>query len=87
MLCRMNIPRSENAVTAWNVKSIKQVRRLSPDKGMSQESFFDWSRAIFKRKKKAYEGFDTMTLIGPGTNLIKFRESALVKDKPMKRES
>ena len=54
---------------------------------MSQESFFDWSRAIFKRKKKAYEGFDTMTLIGPGTNLIKFRESALVKDKPMKRES
>ncbi len=49
--------------------------------------FFDRSKDIFYRKKRAYDGFNTITLIGPETNLIKFRESALVKDKPMKRVS
>ena len=49
--------------------------------------FFDRSREIFNRKKDSYTGFDTITLIGPETNLVKFRDSALVKDKPMKRAS
>jgi putative colanic acid biosynthesis glycosyltransferase len=49
--------------------------------------FFDRSKAIFKRKRACYTGFEKMTLIGPETNLVKFRESALVKDKPMKRAS
>lgn len=48
---------------------------------------FDRSAQIFKRKKESYCGFDTMTLVGPETNLVVFRESALVKDKPMKRVS
>ena len=49
--------------------------------------FLDRSNAIFKRKLKAYTGFNTMTLLGPEVNLKKFREAALVKDKPMKRIS
>lgn len=49
--------------------------------------FFDRSKQIFKRKKESYEGFNTLTIVGPETNLIKFRESALIKDKPMKRAS
>ena len=49
--------------------------------------FFDRASAIFKRKKEAYDGFNTITLLGPETNLAKFRESALVSDKPMKRVS
>lgn len=49
--------------------------------------FFDRAKKIFLRKKDSYTGFDSMTLIGPETNLAKFRESALVKDKPMKRAS
>ncbi|MBP5460535.1 MAG: glycosyltransferase [Lachnospiraceae bacterium] len=56
-------------------------------KGYPKSLFFDRSRALFNRKRKAYDGFDTMTLIGPETNLAKFRESPLVKDKPMKRVS
>lgn len=47
--------------------------------------FFDRSNDIFKMKKNIYNGFNTLTLLGPESNLIKFRESALVKDKPMKR--
>lgn len=49
--------------------------------------FFDRSNEIFKIKKKIYEEFDTLTLIGPESNLIKFRESALVKHLPMVRAS
>ena len=48
---------------------------------------FDRSNDIFKMKKNVYNGFNTLTLLGPESNLIKFRESALVKDKPMKRIS
>lgn len=46
--------------------------------------FFDRSKSIFRRKKEAYTDFNTVTFIGPEVNLIKFRESALIKDKPMK---
>lgn len=49
--------------------------------------FFDRSREIFLRKKELYEGFNTMTIVGPETNLVKFRESALTKNKRMKRAS
>lgn len=49
--------------------------------------FFDRSREIFNRKKDAYTGFDNMTIVGPETNLVKFRESALLKGKSMKRAS
>lgn len=45
--------------------------------------FFDRANTIFKRKKEVYEGFDTITFVGPKTNIAKFRESALIKDKPM----
>ena len=49
--------------------------------------FFDRSRDIFRKKKEAYFGFDSLTLAGPEANLVKFRESALVKNKKMKRIS
>ena len=49
--------------------------------------FFDCSNLIFHRKKESYTGFDTLTILGPETNLVKFRESALIKDKPMRRVS
>lgn len=49
--------------------------------------FFDRSNEIFKMKQEIYNGFDTLTLVGPETNLVKFRESALTKDIPMKRAS
>lgn len=45
---------------------------------------FDRSRDIFKMKWKAYNDFDTMTLIGPEANLSKFRNSALTRHLPMK---
>ncbi len=48
---------------------------------------FDRSQAIFDMKKEAYSGFDTMTLLGPESNLEIFRESVLVKDKSMRRVS
>lgn len=49
--------------------------------------FFDKSNDIFKMKKEVYDGFNTLTILGPESNLKRFRESALVKDKPMKRVS
>lgn len=49
--------------------------------------FFDKSKEIFEMKKKIYNGFNTLTFLGPESNLIKFRESALLKDKPMKKIS
>lgn len=48
---------------------------------------FDRSNAIFRMKQEVYREFNTLTLVGPEANLIKFRRSALVKDKPMKRAS
>lgn len=56
-------------------------------KGYPRSLFFDRSNAVFRRKMEVYSGFDSMTLLGPESNLVVFRESALVKDKPMKRIS
>ncbi len=59
-----------------------------PDiKGYPKSLFFDRSRAIFRMKKKAYDGFDGLTLLGPETNLVKFRDSALTKGMKMVRAS
>lgn len=55
--------------------------------GYPKSLFFDRSNDIFKMKKAAYSNFNTLTLLGPESNLVKFRESALVKDKPLKRLS
>lgn len=59
-----------------------------PDiKGYPKSLFFDRSRAMFQMKKKAYDGFDKLTLLGPETNLVKFRTSALTKGMKMVRAS
>lgn len=49
--------------------------------------FFDRSKEIFELKKELYNGFDTVTFVGPESNLVKFRESVLLKDKPLKAAS
>lgn len=64
-----------------------ECRNCPHIKDYPKSLFFDRSFEIFSMKKEIYNGFDTLTLIGPETNLIKFKESALVKDKPMKRAS
>lgn len=49
--------------------------------------FFDRSRSIFEMKRLSYSNYDKITLIGPESNLEKFRMSALTKNMPMKRAS
>lgn len=59
-----------------------------PDvRGYPKSLFFDRSRSIFQMKKKAYDGFEGLTLLGPETNLVKFRTSALTKGMKMVRAS
>ena len=55
--------------------------------GYPRSLFFDRSNTIFKMKKDLYTDFDTLTILGPESNLSKFRESVLLKDKPMRRLS
>ena len=49
--------------------------------------WFDRSNYFFKMKKELYSEFNTLVFVGPESNLVKFRESALIKDKPMIRAS
>lgn len=44
--------------------------------------FFDTSKFIWERKRKSYNGLN-ISFIGPQTNINKFKESALLKDKPL----
>lgn len=49
--------------------------------------FFDRSKAIFTMKEKVYSGFEKLCIVGPETNLIKFRQSSLLKNTPMRSAS
>lgn len=44
----------------------------------------DQSNRIFKMKERAYKGYDNIIIMGPETNLMVFRQSALLKTKTMK---
>lgn len=47
--------------------------------------FFDQSKKIFEMKRDSYYGYKNLILLGPETNLNKFKKSALTKDLPMKK--
>lgn len=55
--------------------------------GYPKSVFFDRANDIFNMKKEAYTGFTTLTILGPESNLAKFREGVLLKGKPLKRLS